>query len=304
MFFPDFRKNTIEGYVIVQHGTLNWDASDLHFHQGRKSFNPKPPRQITMVGHGPRRARLKENETLNYRILIPRKKINIRKPFTFYYRTPISGQKMTLRENLRRKGKALFQTRKKRRPRPAQRKTAPRQNTRKQANLSFSDLIPKNPGSSDILTPKQEKFLNSLTGGYKFGMSTEEADSVRVNDQLRNCKDSQPGSEFCLERDIAFLGERAKLSGLISSKTQTLNNITIEFDRRKENTKDLSNDCLNIQDLLTRKITPLFGQAELDFNRYVKNFIWHLTDKRELRVIALCKTSDSGVILLQYRQVP
>lgn len=303
VFFPNFRKNILEGYVIVQHGTFNWDASDLHFHQGTKSFNPKPPRQIALVGHGPRKAKLRENETLSYRIMIPRKKINLRKPFTFYYRAPTSGREMVLKEDRSRKNKALFRTGKKKRSRPARRKTALRQRTRKPANVRFSDLFPKNPGGG-ILAPKQENFLNSLAGGYKFGMSTEEADSVRINDQLKNCKTSQPGAEFCLEREIAFLGERAKMSGLISAKTQTLDNITIEFDRQKENAQDVSNDCLNIQDLLNKKITPLFGQAVLDFNRYVKNFIWSLPEKRELRIISLCKTNDSGVVLLQYRQLP
>ena len=132
-------------------------------------------------------------------------------------------------------------------------------------------------------------------GGYKFGMTLEEADAVREDDVInRDCEFEE--TEACIERRTVLFGEEAVVIAKISSGTHKLNQVLVQFDRMGSTVAGACKKVLlRIADLLIKT----YGNGAKEEKA---NVVWYLPRGGEVQLTPLCITDDSGMIVVSYRQ--
>lgn len=132
-------------------------------------------------------------------------------------------------------------------------------------------------------------------GGYKFGMTLEEADAVRKDDVInRACEFHE--TEVCIERRTVFFGEEAIITAQISSRTHRLDQVIITFNRIKST---IAGACKKVLHNIAGPLLKTYGTGAKEENN---NFVWHLPQGGEVTLTRLCITEDSGVVVVSYRQ--
>ena len=132
-------------------------------------------------------------------------------------------------------------------------------------------------------------------GGYRFGMTLEEADAVREDDVInRDCQFEN--TETCIERRTVLFGEEAIVIAQISSRTHKLNQIIVQFNRIDST---VAGACKKV---LLNIAGPLIKTFGTHIKEEGSNFIWYLSRGGEVTLTRLCITDDSGMVIVSYRQ--
>ncbi len=131
-------------------------------------------------------------------------------------------------------------------------------------------------------------------GYYKFGMTLDEAEKVREDDELTDCDYKTVAK--CLEYDSVFYGEEARVVALISSDTLRINAILVNFDRI--NTTELK-ACRNV---LKAIAGPLLHKYGTNVEKEGSSHIWNQSNGNRVILSSFSVTDDNGLVVVAYEQ--
>lgn len=126
--------------------------------------------------------------------------------------------------------------------------------------------------------------LDSISGGYIFGMSAEEADTVRNDDQLFQCEENYRETETCLEREQVIFGEKGRITALISKNTRTLEQINLSFINPGEPSDNSTFECSYIFNKVLSEVSSSFGKPKKKRPFYV----WKFPSNEKLLLSNMC----------------
>jgi hypothetical protein len=133
-------------------------------------------------------------------------------------------------------------------------------------------------------------------GGYKFGMTFQEALAVRRDVRITNCE--YAGVEKCLERDATIFGEKANIIVQINKAAKRVNQIVIKFDRI--DVPPGSQSCIKTLESIRRQIIKIYNPAEA--KRDGVQTIWYFPRGGRVVLNNICMTEDRGMIVVTYAE--
>lgn len=129
-------------------------------------------------------------------------------------------------------------------------------------------------------------------GGYKFGMTLNEADAVRADDVVnKNCEFTRR-IEACIERKTNLFGEEVIITAQVSSKTHTVEQIIISFLRLE---LVAPGACKNVMSSISGPLLETFGRK---FKENGRDITWHLPRGGTVAFTNLCIDNDKGVVVI------
>ena len=134
-------------------------------------------------------------------------------------------------------------------------------------------------------------------GGYKFGMTLEEADAVRPDD-VRQSECKYPGvSLVCLKRQTTLYGEEAEIVVIFSQQGQRVERVQINFFRMTENS---TGACRSVLKAIAEPLLKTFGTKYLRESEDNLKITWHLPKGGKVVLRKLCVDADFGVVTVTY----
>jgi len=130
-------------------------------------------------------------------------------------------------------------------------------------------------------------------GGYKFGMTLEEADAVRADDMVNKGCDFR-AIEACIERKTQLFGEEAIIIALVSSESHTVNQVNISFNRLSS---VAGGACKKVLSSIGGALIETFGTNTKENGA---DITWHLPRGGKVTLTRLCINEDKGMVIVSY----
>jgi hypothetical protein len=130
-------------------------------------------------------------------------------------------------------------------------------------------------------------------GGYKFGMTIQEADAVRADDIVNKACEFN-AIEACIERKTEFFGEEATILALVSSQSHKVERVNISFDRTRPATPGA---CKKVLSSIAGPLIKTFGTNTKEEGA---NITWHFTRGGKVTLARLCINEDMGMVIISY----
>jgi hypothetical protein len=129
---------------------------------------------------------------------------------------------------------------------------------------------------------------------YEFGMTLEQASSVRNNDKVIDC--AYPGIFKCVEYKTNIYGEVAKIIAQVGKSSKKVDQIVVQFDRMTAIAN--SKSCSLLHNKIFYKVLKKYGG---DFENVVDSvYQQYLPDGGKILYSAQCINDDQGMVVVAY----
>ena len=131
-------------------------------------------------------------------------------------------------------------------------------------------------------------------GGYRFGMTLEEAAGVREDDVVTDC--AFQGVFKCLEFEASFYGEAARVIAQIDATTRKLAQVVVQFDLMDRTEPD---GCSGVVEKVLSRLTARYGTDHVSVEKSTGT--WYPSDGGSVSLTNLCVSNSSGIVAVTYR---
>ncbi|WP_223506697.1 hypothetical protein [Pseudomonas sp. GL-RE-29] len=132
--------------------------------------------------------------------------------------------------------------------------------------------------------------------GYEFGMTLDQANSVRSNDKVTDC--TYVNAFKCIEYETNIYGEAARVIAQVGKASKKIDKVVVNFNYLSAAAK--SKACLSTHKKISARVFEKYGK---NFQSPVQGiYDWYLPDGGRVTYSGMCVTDDQGIVIVSYTQ--